>query len=448
MNRERLTPTRIAAFACPEGKQQGFIWDTEVPRLAVRASGSAKSFIFEAKLAGRTVRVTIGAVDVWAVGDARIEARRLQTLVDKGIDPRDERREKDEAREARKSAAEAEKREQERQGHYTLRKLCEAYVDFLDAQGKGRSARDTASVFKCHLYQGHAALCDTPARDVTARQLATVVRKAMEDGKERTAGKLRSFLLAAYRAAVRAPFDPKLPAALIPFDVIANPVEPLATIPVRAGNRVLSDAELKVFIEALKDSPMDRLLKVALLAGGQRIQQLLRARAGDFDSKTGALRLFDPKGKRATPREHVLPLAPRAAGIVADLSDLARKRKSEGKTDLLFSSFGTRPIAPETISNRVTDIAKDLKGDPFQARDLRRTAETMLASMGISRDVRAQLLSHGISGVQATHYDRHSYMDEKRAALVAWEKRIAAIEAGEKAPENVRRLPRKRGAAA
>jgi len=31
--------------------------------------------------------------------------------------------------------------------------------------------------------------------------------------------------------------------------------------------------------------------------------------------------------------------------------------------------------------------------------------------------VRAQLLSHGLGGVQHRHYDRHSYMDEKIEAL-------------------------------
>ena len=62
--------------------------------------------------------------------------------------------------------------------------------------------------------------------------------------------------------------------------------------------------------------------------------------------------------------------------------------------------------------------------------------------MSISRDTRAQLLSHGISGVQAAHYDRHEYIDEKRAALVAWEARLDEITTGKKAG-NVVRLRRK-----
>jgi hypothetical protein len=64
--------------------------------------------------------------------------------------------------------------------------------------------------------------------------------------------------------------------------------------------------------------------------------------------------------------------------------------------------------------------------------DIRRTAETMLAGMGVSKDLRVQLQSHGLNGVQDRHYDRHGYMNEKRAALEAWEARLAKIASGKK----------------
>ena len=69
----------------------------------------------------------------------------------------------------------------------------------------------------------------------------------------------------------------------------------------------------------------------------------------------------------------------------------------------------------------------------------------MLARMGISKDVRAHILSHGLGGVQARHYDMHDYADEKRNALEAWGARLAAIATGE-ASGNVVPL-RKEGAA-
>ena len=56
-------------------------------------------------------------------------------------------------------------------------------------------------------------------------------------------------------------------------------------------------------------------------------------------------------------------------------------------------------------------------GGMFTLGDLRRTVETRLAAEGVSLEIRAQLQSHGLGGVQAKHYDRHDYLAEKRGAL-------------------------------
>jgi hypothetical protein len=53
----------------------------------------------------------------------------------------------------------------------------------------------------------------------------------------------------------------------------------------------------------------------------------------------------------------------------------------------------------------------------FQAKRIRSGVETLLASARISTDTRGRLQSHGISGVQARHYDGHDYLSEKREAL-------------------------------
>jgi hypothetical protein len=105
MNRERLTPDRIRRLALPEGAGQSFTWDTDAPRLAVRATAGAKSFIFESKLNRQTVRVTIGDTRVWTLSAARDEARRLQTMTDQGIDPRQEKRDRIEAAAAKAEEA-------------------------------------------------------------------------------------------------------------------------------------------------------------------------------------------------------------------------------------------------------------------------------------------------------------------------------------------------------
>ena len=99
MNRTRLTPERVRRFACAEG--QAFLFDTDVPRLAVRATVGSKSYVFEGYLNRRTIRMTIGDAGAWALDDARKEARRLQTLIDQGTDPREAKAAQREAASAR-----------------------------------------------------------------------------------------------------------------------------------------------------------------------------------------------------------------------------------------------------------------------------------------------------------------------------------------------------------
>jgi hypothetical protein len=43
-----------------------------------------------------------------------------------------------------------------------------------------------------------------------------------------------------------------------------------------------------------------------------------------------------------------------------------------------------------------------------------------LAAQGVSREVQGHLQSHGLTGVQARHYDGHDYMREKCRALESY----------------------------
>ncbi len=422
MERVRLTNDRIRRLECPKGKEQSFTWDTDVQRLAVRVTVSGvKSYVFEGKLDRTTIRLTIGKCSDWIIEDARKEARRLQGLVDRGIDPRAEKKAQREARERAKKEAEAVKR-------YTLKTLLDTYADYLDARGKNRTAAGVRSVVKVHLVEVEPELSEKPARQVTPHDIAGLVRSITQKGKERTAGIFRSSLAAAYSCARRAPFDGTLPKAFIDFNIETNPVDLIPTIPVKARNRTLNREELKEYIQSLGDSTVDLALKLALYAGGQRMAQILRAEVSDWTPETKTLRLTDPKGKRSEPREHLLPLAPVAASTVNELI----KRSDEAKTPFLFPSGTLKtPLHISVPGPRVTEIAGTMDGEAFDLRDVRRTCETMLAELGVSRDIRAQLLSHGISGVQAAHYDRYAYTKEKRSTLVKWEQHLKRITSGD-----------------
>ncbi|HSM27183.1 MAG TPA: Arm DNA-binding domain-containing protein, partial [Thioalkalivibrio sp.] len=183
MLRERLTPARIAAFQCPPDKKQAFLWDAAMPRLAVRATTGARSFIFESKLNRRTIRITIGDVAAWPLESvwsgkgaerveiqrgARQEAARLQGLIAQGTDPRELEQEQKAAtaaaKAAKKSAEAHALQEAEARQKHTLRALLEAYSDHLAGKGKHKAAGATRTLFKNHVFEPFPDLASKPAR--------------------------------------------------------------------------------------------------------------------------------------------------------------------------------------------------------------------------------------------------------------------------------------------
>jgi len=106
MAKVKFTAGRVAGFKCDEDAAQSFLWCDTVPGLAVRATANgAKSYIFQAKVGGKTMRSTIGTVQVWGIDAAQAEARRLQILIDQGEDPRQVKADKQAAAEAKLETA-------------------------------------------------------------------------------------------------------------------------------------------------------------------------------------------------------------------------------------------------------------------------------------------------------------------------------------------------------
>lgn len=56
MARVKLTAGRVRDFKVREGQQQSFLWDADAPWLAVRATATAKVYVFQSRIEKRTVR--------------------------------------------------------------------------------------------------------------------------------------------------------------------------------------------------------------------------------------------------------------------------------------------------------------------------------------------------------------------------------------------------------
>ena len=128
-NRARLTAGRVDAFTCPAGKSQAFLWDTEAPALALRVTPTGrKTYVFESRLHGDTVRMTIGTAADWPIEKARGEAQRLKVLVDSGTDPRELERQQQAAQAADKAAAAA-KAEADKVAAVTVGEVWADYIE-------------------------------------------------------------------------------------------------------------------------------------------------------------------------------------------------------------------------------------------------------------------------------------------------------------------------------
>ena len=122
----KLTAGRIADFQCPKGKTRTYLWCGEVKGLGIIATAAgAKAYIFQAKVMSKSMRLTIGDVGVWSIAQAQAEARRLQTVIDTGNDPRQVKAEQEAAKEA-KAAALAQKQVSE---SVTVGEAWRAYIE-------------------------------------------------------------------------------------------------------------------------------------------------------------------------------------------------------------------------------------------------------------------------------------------------------------------------------
>lgn len=393
------------------------IWLTEdaprgQARLTLRASkgGSKHFYLRYTDSRGKQRFIPLGAYD--SAGKKGLSLRMageraapLKLLYQQGVKDLKEHLEQEERRR---------REETERRNTGNFGALLDAYVESLEDRV---SQSDVRCLIRLHVREAFPYLCQRPASAITPGDIRDILARLIEQGKGRTAAKVRSFLLAAFNQAMRAAFDPTTPMRSGGFFIEYNPV---AAVPAlsqfnRASHRVLTWEELDTYHRALlahRGNAVHDALLTALYLGGQRIAQLLRLTPDQVDLTAGTLTLFDPKGKRRQPRLHVLP-------VTNPVREVIERRLKLGDP-WVFSSAGRKPVHPHTPGKAVEAIA----AGGYCLRDIRRTCETRMAEMGIRKDLRAQIQSHGLGGVQDRHYDRHDYLPEKRRALEAWAARL------------------------
>ena len=200
--------------------------------------------------------------------------------------------------------------------------------------------------------------------------------------------------------------------------------EPIAELPELTGLwKYLHPAD-----ESLLTIEM-RVVRVDLLLGGQRCEQLMRVKTNEVDTDADTILLYDPKGKRDEPREHLLPMLPQAK---RDVLWFLQHSQLLGSEFLFAGRHQAHSLHPNTVSKAVVNISDALQRNKaiasrFEYRDLRRTVETRMAQLGVAPHIRAHIQSHDLSGVQIKHYDMWEYLPQKHDALAKWARFLSSL---------------------
>lgn len=208
----------------------------------------------------------------------------------------------------------------------------------------------------------------------------------------------------------------------------------------RARDRVLSDDELRLAWRAFEKVgwPFGAIARLLALTGARR-DEIAEAKWSDTDIPAKVWRVPAERSKNKSPLE--IPLSDAAMDVIARLP-----RIGDGKDGYIFTTTNRTSVsgwsrAKEQVDRAILDFLREDGGDdpnevtpppPWVFHDLRRTAASGMAGIGIPPHVVEAVLNHKsgtIKGVAAV-YNRYNYAAEKRQALDAWARRLEAIVIG------------------
>jgi integrase len=391
-----FTENRVRRFSCPAGKDYELNWDTEQRGLGVRVTkNGARSYVFESRVHRRTVRVTIGDVDDWKLGEARKEARRLKVLADRGVNPRDERR-------AKAAEAEAAHLEAQRSG-LILAGVWNAYVK---AQSGHWGERHTANHGKLAHAGGErkkkgggkgltmagplAPLMALKLSELSAERIASWLKR---ETRTRPTSAAQAFR--ALRAFIRWTADVPEYRGIVPPDAYsARTVREVVPRARAKEGDCLQREQLPAWfkaVRALSSRVISTYLQTLLLTGPRR-DELAALRWADVDFHWSSITLRDKvDGKRT------IPLTPYVRALL---------EKLPRKNEWVFSSHaakGGRMVEPRIAHNHALEAA----GLPhLSIHGLRRSFGTLSEWIEMPVGIVAQLQGHAPSALAEKHYRR------------------------------------------
>ncbi|HLN23356.1 MAG TPA: integrase arm-type DNA-binding domain-containing protein [Patescibacteria group bacterium] len=402
----KLTVTRINALKCDPGQRDKLVFDDDQKGLAVRVTAAgSKSYLAQYTIGGQRKRVPLGNCDALSLADARAAVCAIMGKVASGVDTAAER----------KAAADAAKAEAERQ-RLTLGVLVDTWKALHLANKRARYAAEAVRA----LQNAFAAQWDQPAENLDRAAVVRVLDGMAKAGAVAMASRTAAYGRACYQWAMK-----RGTIAVNPFAALPS----MGEAPKR--DRVLADGELAEVWKAAGQisGPFGGMVQFLILTG-QRREEVGGITWGEISADLSIWTLPGSRAKNGA--DHLIPLSeparellrslPRSGALVfpGEVGLFQGWSKAKTRLDALLSAAGY-PV------------------EAWRIHDLRRTLATGLQRLGVRLEVTEAVLNHvsgsrsGIVGV----YQRHSWADEKRAALDAWGEHVMALVEGRTTAGNV-----------
>lgn len=370
------------------------------------------SWILRYRSNGRSKEKVLGRYPELSLRDARERAREDRALIERGIDVA--------AVKQVEKALVLEVPNVQRLGEVWIAR----YI-----QPRYKHPEVVARVLRKHI---NPILGSMAPSDVRPTHIDHALRRIVTSGAPTVANDALRYLTRMFRMAARNQWVERNPAA--DFDLLDAGGGELAR------DRWLTMVELRQLARAMQATPNfgreNELAVWLLLALCVRKMELLSARWEAFDLDAGIWTLARENTK--TRSEIKIPLAGPAIAWLKEARVFsfgkpyvfpARRLIHRRLGKLRVNRYDH--VGPDTLNVALKRL-KVLDMEHFTIHDMRRTARTHLAGLGVDRFVAERSLNHKLGNVEGI-YDRHDYFAERRAALGAWAAVLAQAERNDEA---------------
>ncbi len=362
-----------------------------------KQTSNGASWMLRYRFAGKPRWMTLGNYPDMSLAEARVEARKSRVQLDRKLDPLAERRSKLEKEAGRGTFADLAEQwyQSEIVGHVEYPGVARRYLD------------------KYLL----PALRSEKADEVTTPDIMRVVDK-IKRKKPTAANDLMRFARRIFDFGVRRRLLTMNPAAGLSPKRDGGGTE-------RPRQRALRRDEISAIFAAAEGSPsfgqVNTLLLKLLLALLVRKGQLLPAKWTEFDldgtTDLGPVWHLPARRGKSHRIDVDIPLVPRVVEWLRTAKIFA------GNNAYVFPRLrqDRRARTPHMALSTLNAALKNLPHgiDHFTVHDLRRTARTHLAALGVRQEVAEKCIGHKFKGVVGT-YDAHPYFEERREVLQTW----------------------------